>query len=85
MRLSLSSSLRPRLAVPVTLALALGAAFVGVGCGPQKPFCADAADNNYVCVPPSDATVQQPDGNDGPPEDRGPLVVGDDEDAGATD
>jgi hypothetical protein len=65
----------------VALALALGAALGG--CGPSKQFCADAIDNGYVCVPPSDAGPQMSDAFDGPLEERGTIVVGDDETAGA--
>jgi hypothetical protein len=79
--MTLSPSSRSWCAPAVALALALGATLGG--CGPSKQFCADAMDNGYVCVPVVDAAKPQSDASDGPIEERGTVIVGDDEsDAG---
>ena len=51
------------------------------GCGPEKPFCKDAGDYGYVCQTISDAGRPEA-GEDKPAPKDGPIVVGDDEDAG---
>jgi hypothetical protein len=61
----------------VALALAFGATLAG--CGPSKQFCADAMDNGYVCEPVSDAGKPEAAVYDGPVEERGTVIVGDDE------
>jgi hypothetical protein len=75
-----SSRSRLRSIVLAAAAFTLGAALVG--CGPEKPFCADASDFGYVCQTISDASRPEAEVNTPPPKD-GPIVVGDDEDAGA--
>ncbi len=72
-----SSSSRSWRVPAAALALALGATLGG--CGPSKQFCADAMDNGYVCVPVSDAGPPVSDAYDGPLEERGTVIIGDDE------
>jgi hypothetical protein len=73
------SSSRPWRVPAVALAVTFGATLGG--CGPSKQFCADA--DNYICVPTSDAGKPVSDAYDGPIEERGTVIVGDDEsDAG---
>jgi hypothetical protein len=60
------------------LALALGLA--ASACGPQQRFCPDSGDG--VCPVPVDATVKS-DVMDAPPQDKGSIFVGNDNDAAA--
>jgi hypothetical protein len=75
----MNRTLRVRLTVVKGLAaLALALGLAASACGPQQRFCPDSGDG--VCPMPVDATVKS-DVMDAPPQDKGSIYVGSDNDA----